>query len=249
MFKTVNLETKMIALNSNVKEKLESLIDGRTELIQQANIILKNSATRDLNLLKEAGFSNAINESEKVVRSQTILQNTLNEFSKSERMFHVSQIKNICVKYRLRCLNIEYYKGSLDKTIPQALVKFKEDFNINVIDKNKMFIVAPSTSFNLEAKPKDPLLLYKVSTDNYYLIKKWGNDLTTKRVYKNFFFRTRWHMLALFILTMIPITLTVINAIKSEFAILPAFAIGAILGMVIFYEDSSIEKWDSAKDY
>lgn len=47
------------------------------------------------------------------------------------------------------------------------------------------FIMAPEESFNLEEKPKDPLLFYKINDEYYYLIHKWGNDLSIGRRLKS----------------------------------------------------------------
>jgi hypothetical protein len=43
------------------------------------------------------------------------------------------------------------------------------------------YIAAPASSFQLEERPKDPLLFYKINEEYYALIHKWGNDLSIFR--------------------------------------------------------------------
>lgn len=47
------------------------------------------------------------------------------------------------------------------------------------------FICAPAESFKLEQRPKDPLFFYQINSEYYYLVHKWGNDLSVFRQLKS----------------------------------------------------------------
>ncbi|RMB57661.1 hypothetical protein EAX61_11150 [Dokdonia sinensis] len=91
----------------------------------------------------------------------------------SNRIFHIDQIRETCIRYRLRFLDTKYFKGKY----PQAAVaeiKYLENVHETALDGFK--IIAPSKMFVLE-KSDDPLLFAPMGNDYYYLVHKWGNDL------------------------------------------------------------------------
>lgn len=47
--------------------------------------------------------------------------------------------------------------------------------------KPNCLIVAPKESFRLQERPKDPLFFYQINDEYFYLIHKWGNDLSVFR--------------------------------------------------------------------
>jgi len=105
---------------------------------------------------------------------------------KQERVFHVSQIQAICEKYYLRFLSTNYYKGTIDKELPTKITNFEADYNLKCTP-HKTLICAPVESFQLQQKPKDPLFLYSINDEYYYLIHKWGDDLSFIRRLKQLY--------------------------------------------------------------
>lgn len=97
-----------------------------------------------------------------------------------ERVFHISQIEGICKKYRLRFLPTRLYRGVIDNELPTRISTFEIAYDIKCNDRNTR-IVAPIESFELEKKPKDPLMFYEINDEYFYLIHKWGNDLSLGR--------------------------------------------------------------------
>lgn len=134
----------------------------------------------------EAGVLNWVNQFIKKTPSsnQRILENLsknieadVTDFNfdllDSERIFHESSIKKICVNYRLRFLDTRFFKG----TFPQeALNEIKNLEKEHQTPLNGFKIMAPSKMFVLN-KTDDPLLFAPMGNDYYYLIHKWGNDL------------------------------------------------------------------------
>lgn len=47
--------------------------------------------------------------------------------------------------------------------------------------KANTFIIAPASSFNLQEKPVDPLFMYQINDEYFFLVHKWGNDLSIFR--------------------------------------------------------------------
>ena len=92
----------------------------------------------------------------------------------SNKLFHVNQIKKICIDYRLRFLELNLFKGKVPKKAYQNLEKFKADHPNLKFD---LKIMAPSKLFELE-NYDDPLLFASLGNGYYYLIHKWGNDLS-----------------------------------------------------------------------
>ena len=92
----------------------------------------------------------------------------------SDNLFHVDQIRKICIDYRLRFLDVKLFKGKIPKEAFKKLDQFKNNHpNLNF----ELRIMAPSKLFELE-NYDDPLLFASLGDGYYYLIHKWGNDLS-----------------------------------------------------------------------
>lgn len=91
----------------------------------------------------------------------------------SGRIYHLSQIKKICIHYRLRFLNTKYFKGEIPAEA-LAAVKELEKQHGSILQGFKM--MAPAKYFRLE-NADDPMLFAPIGNDYYYLIHKWGSDI------------------------------------------------------------------------
>lgn len=95
----------------------------------------------------------------------------------TNNIFHVNQIKEIAISHRLRFLDSYLFKNE----IPEEAIS-----KINALEKSHETILggykilAPSNAFNLK-KYDDPLLFAPIGNGYYYLIHKWGNDLSWYR--------------------------------------------------------------------
>jgi len=196
---TIDLEKALIKQNKSVvtsKELLEVMeFERRGELLQSKS-------------LDRMGITNALKEGKAIKsRVDTNKEQTL-KFDQS-RVFHISQIEKTCNKYYLRFLPTAYYKGTLDEKLPFKVATFElahgvelesyqdydslgMQFYYDMLNRkqekqkvNNSYIMAPKESFNLEQRPKDPLLFYKINDEYFYLIHKWGNDLSIARRLKS----------------------------------------------------------------
>jgi len=91
----------------------------------------------------------------------------------THRIFHIEQIKTICVDYRLRFLDSNLFKN----TIPEEAIS-----EVRIMEKNHdttlegFKIIAPSKAFHL-INYDDPLLFVPMANGYFYLIHKWGDDM------------------------------------------------------------------------
>ncbi len=92
----------------------------------------------------------------------------------SNRLFHVDQIRKICIDYRLRFLDFNFFKCGVPD---EAYTKLKE-FELNHPDLDlNIKMMAPTKLFQLE-NYDDPLMFVSLGNNYYYLIHKWGNDMS-----------------------------------------------------------------------
>ena len=189
--------------------------------------------------------TNLYNELLKVKgKSSVINKNPFFEFEyniskiDSNKLFHVNQIKKICIDYRLRFLELNLFKGKVPKKAYENLEKFKANHPNLKFD---LKIMAPSKLFELE-NYDDPLLFASLGNGYYYLIHKWGNDLSFFRKISVWPFKN-----LVTILTFISIISLVITALVpgnifyydgkpgTQFFITFLFILKSVIAIFIYY--------------
>jgi len=155
----------------------------------------------------------------------------------SGKIFHIEQIKKICIDYRLRFLDSKLFKGAIPE---EAISKIRLLENEHRIELTGFKILAPSKMFKLKDKD-DPMLFAPIGNGYYYLIHKWGTDLHPLRrllmwPFKNIVNLALFILLISYFLTlMIPGGLFSKSNSMGEFAILFFFMFKSIAAVVIFY--------------
>lgn len=155
----------------------------------------------------------------------------------TDKIFHLDQIKEICIDYRLRFLNSSYFKGNIPQ---EAISKIKHLEAAHHIEIKGFKIMAPSKLFKLEDKD-DPLLFAPIGNDYYYLIHKWGNDLHPLRKLFAWPFKNVANLGLVVLLISYLVTLMVPEGLFSkksttaEFWIIYFFMFKCIASIVIFY--------------
>ena len=205
-----------------------------------------------LNLLPKTNLEEVLNKTRSKARTT---QNTLsfeqlidaldiktqNNFDfdqlKSHRIYHLDQIREVCIDYRLRFLDIKYFKNDLPESAHQAINKIETDHGTVLADFK---VMAPSVLFRLERKD-DPLLFVPLGNNYYYLVHKWGNDLHPLRKLLMWPFKNIWNLLLTvlavsFVATEItPMDLFTKTPDQASYWMLYFFMFKAIASIVLFY--------------
>lgn len=155
--------------------------------LQEKLLKVRNKQLKKTGVLSwvETIFNDLDNRREATLEQlQSSENNTINQFDIDEvdanAIFHISQIKKICIDYRLRFLDTKYFKGDYPEEVISKIHQLERDHN-TTLDGFK--IAAPSVLFKLK-KADDPLLFAPMGNGYYYLIHKWGNDLHPLRKLK-----------------------------------------------------------------
>tara|TARA_B100000963_G_scaffold361565_1_gene397747 strand:+ start:4325 stop:4999 length:675 start_codon:yes stop_codon:yes gene_type:complete len=153
------------------------------------------------------------------------------------RIYHINHIKKVCIDYRLRFLDIKYFKNKLPI---EALNKIKKLEKNHKTKLSEFKIMAPSVLFRLEKKD-DPLLFVPIGNDYYYLVHKWGNDLHPFRKALMWPFKNIWNLLlavlvfSWFLTELTPLSLFTKNQNDSSYWMLLFFMFKAIASIVLYF--------------
>lgn len=155
----------------------------------------------------------------------------------SSHIFHIDDIKHLCINYRLRFLDSHYFKGDFPE---EAISEIRNLEKQHAIVLKNFKIIAPAKLLKLE-NADDPLLFAPMGNDYFYLIHKWGNDLHPFRKllmwpyksFENLVFTVA--LLSLLITALLPMHWFTPNASFAEYLFLFLFIFKGVGGMVIFY--------------
>lgn len=159
----------MLLKNVNLEKQLLSL---RTKTMREIDVIEKVN-----NILAE-------NQSKRNMISERIKQKSdgnVNAFKfdllETNKIFHIDQIKTICIDYRLRFLDSSLFKNTIPEEAISQIHNLERKHSISI---SGFKIIAPSKAFHL-INYDDPMLFAPIGNGYFYLIHKWGNEFTTMR--------------------------------------------------------------------
>ncbi|MEC7771077.1 MAG: hypothetical protein VX798_07830 [Bacteroidota bacterium] len=219
----------MILKGTNIEHKLQNIREKKgnhEKILAEVQQILQEDA------LKESKISDQLNS-----KNNTRTNEFDFDLLETDKIFHIDQIKDICIDYRLRFLNSSYFKGKIPQ---EAISKIKHLESAHNTEIKGFKIMAPSKLFKLEDKD-DPLLFAPIGNDYFYLIHKWGNDLHPLRKlfawpFKNIANLTLVVLLFSYLVTlMVPEGLFSKKNTTAEFWIIYFFMFKCIASIVIFY--------------
>ena len=219
----------MILKGTNIEHQLQKIREkkgNQEEILAEVQQILQEDA------LKESKISDQLSSKNNACTNEFDF-----DLLETDKIFHIDQIKDICIDYRLRFLNSSYFKGKIPQ---EAISKIKHLETAHNTEIKGFKIMAPSKLFKLEDKD-DPLLFAPIGNDYYYLIHKWGNDLHPLRKlfawpFKNIANLTLVVLLISYLVTlMIPEGLFSKKSSTAEFWIIYFFMFKCIASIVIFY--------------
>ncbi|MFM1931995.1 MAG: hypothetical protein RL226_1298 [Bacteroidota bacterium] len=234
--------------NVNLKNELSILRKNKTELEQQA--ILEEV----FHLLHDEYCS------EKRIALNLASKGETGDFDVSrlrpEMVYHVDEIKQLCIQYRLRFLQSTYFKGKFPASAIAEIKGLEKKIGTEI---KEFFVVAPSDMFALEDCDQDPLLFMPISQNYYYLIATWGADLAWYRKALVFPFRNFTTLglsvasISVILAFLLPADWLMRNVNQGEFFARLAFfgwsfiCISAILTYVgfAFFKNVSAHQWNS----
>lgn len=131
----------------------------------------------------------------------------------TKRIFEIENIKSLCIRYKLRFLSSNYFKGRIPFEAISEIKMLEKKFDFEL---SEFKILAPASLFKLEDVNKDPLLFIPLSNGSFYLVYKWGNDLAWYQAILAFPFRNLKSLLStVFLVSLIISLLTPLHLITS----------------------------------
>ncbi len=166
----------------------------------------------------------------------------------TKHIFHIEDIKKLCITYRLRFLDSHYFKGSFPEEAISEIRNLEKNHQITL--KN-FKIIAPAKLLKLE-NADDPLLFAPMGNDYFYLIHKWGNDLHPFRKLLMWPYKSLDNLvctvvvLSILLTAITPVYLLTPNPGIGEYIFLAFYIFTGIGGMVIFYGFSKGKNFNGA---
>lgn len=184
MFK-VNLEKELIRQNKSLVSAKELLLIREFDKLGEVT----NSDS-----LSRVFGKTAAKRGREVKKKVEALTSETKRFDQT-RVFHISQIERLCKRYHLRFLPSSLFSGSVDKDTANKISQFEVASGITIspwkrasnswgetrFEGGSTYIAAPKGSFELTERPKDPLLFHQINAEYFYLIHKWGSDISVFR--------------------------------------------------------------------
>lgn len=175
---------------------------------------------------------------EKLSENPVSSENELHlDLLKANRIYHISDIKKICLDYRLRFLDSKFFKAEIPEEAISEIRMLEKEHQTHL---NNFKIVAPAKLLKLE-NADDPLLFTALGNDYYYLIHKWGKDLHPFRKLMMWPFKNMVN--TVFTIFLISALITAITPMKiftlspgpAEYFFFFLYTFKAIIGLTVFY--------------
>lgn len=199
LFEDINIQDQLANWKNDIRTKED-------QVLSEAHKILHSDLFSEKRVLENLQQYNKVYE---------VLEEELLD---PERIFSVSEIKEIAVRYRLKFLDTNLYKNEIPY---KAIIKLKE-LNTRYYKELRYFkILAPNEAFDKEGNIAEALLFIKTNYDNYYLLESWGEKLNWTRKWKHWPMRN-FETLAL---TLLFITLCITLSLPTAFITLDAQAV------------------------
>lgn len=160
------------------RERLERILLGQEALVNEVRTWLEEEDTADA--VVEAAIRSSGDDRMNALRGLS-----------PARIFGRRAIRDLCVRYRLRFLPSALYKGEIPRQAIAA-VRALESGTGQVL--RGYHILAPARRFRLCDADADPLLFVRIGADRYYLIHRWGSDLSPWRALVHWPVRAPFHL-------------------------------------------------------
>ena len=184
-------------LQKKVQEKKKEL---EFDPIKEVKLLLSNDDALDLKILRNLSSNSQFNRIERIQGEHRELEKIETEFN--GEIYTIDQIKDLAINYKLRFLSTQYYTGSYDVQVTAKIKDFAKKCEIDLTEynlKERFYVLAPEKMFKLtderyiSKKEIDPLMFYRVDSEHYRLVHKWGDDFTILRYLTGFRWKSYWN--------------------------------------------------------
>lgn len=218
------------------KELKEIKKRSKPDLLKEVNTIIREDRAQEERIWTSLGRDNHDDEE-------------VENFIKLDpgNIYNLYEIREICIKYRLRFLDSEKFVGEIPYEAISKIKQLERELNQPL---SKFKIIAPKKLFKLEDKDSDPILFLELPNKTYYFIHKWGGDLNRYRAALAFPLRSIKHMFFFLMAIAFVFALLIPTDNATLFAFLFVHGFIAICGLaclLIFTvrENFSNIEWDS----
>lgn len=237
---------KPINIIKTLEREREKFPQPEERILEQVKFIFQENLFQKKNVLSHL---KTYNQSFEFLNEDTLDKN---------RIFHLSEIKNLCIKYHLKFLDVHYYRGKLPE---EALEEINVLSLLNKKPVKNIKILAETDQFRSPKKYHDPILFAETQKGNFYLIHQWGNTVPGHRALTSFPLRSLENLIGTIAGLCILLTLTIpqpwiMDTTKIPYWDLHRFALffhlfillGAmtIFWMISFRKNFSSSSWDEA---
>lgn len=196
------------------KSKSERLNEA-DKFVDSCKLLMDNNQARERSALKALGLDKQIVQAEK--KMEHLILNERFEKEYESKVFHIDEIKKMCMKYRFFFRNSHEYRGAIPPDLGAIVARLEDTKKVTIGGhSNSFFIMAPPKMFNdywpiskqisrshddgvrgvkeffknITEKDPDPMLFVRADADHYVLLKKWGSDVNAGRAIAGFFTST-----------------------------------------------------------
>ncbi len=221
----------MLVERVNLQRKLEALRNKEMQeekLLEEVQKILEEEKTSEADILQR------ISEGDPDGTDHNDFNFDLLE---SGKIFHLSQIKNICVTYRLRFLSTSFFKGDLP---PEAISAIKQLERTHSTTLRNFKIIAPAEFFRLE-NADDPMLFAPIGNNYFYLVHKWGKDMHPLRKLMKWPLKNLENLIIFSFFASFLLSFGIREVFfsrfqeTSEFLVIFMYTFKSVIGLILFY--------------
>ena len=171
----MNLHDALAKANRKREESFSELPEVSSDGLALAQALLREQGERENQLIQQLGMHRSLLQIRDARQHRR-----LNKQFQGE-VYHVNDIRQVCIDYRMRMLPSYRYHGPIDPEFGPKLNRFQKAHNLTATElEHDFFVVAPAETFDLEKRQRplvDPLLLYRIDHQHYKMVHQWGGDL------------------------------------------------------------------------
>lgn len=158
----------MDILNALHSQREKNIEFQQNNLLKEAYSILKGDVSDVKN--SSVDFFNQQNES--ILTAKPLVLDT-------NRVFSIKDIKSVCIDFRLRFLDMKFYRAELPYDAHIKLTAFEIEIGVPVSFK----ILTEARNFKSTYPHTQQLLFADLGNGEFYFIHKWGNEFSNLRKY------------------------------------------------------------------